>query len=182
MSVPRHPKPGKLFLSVLSSKWRLFRPELMDILEQIFGRHDYLTDPIPFTETSYYDQELDTPISRRILTFEHLVELDSLVNIKLATNNLERLFKDGRNRTFNLDPGILTMERLVLATGKNFTHRIYLSQGIWADLTLIFTRGDWKDLSWTFPDYSSEKIKKHLRIIRNRYQKQIANVQGGIPD
>ncbi len=164
-------------MSILSSKWKLFRPELLVMLERNFGRADYQAGPFPFTETSYYDRELDTPISRRILTFEPLVALDGLVEAKLATNELEERFKDGDSRIFNLDPGIVTMERLVLATGKNFTHRIYLTKGIWADLTLIFTRGDWKDLDWTFPDYSSEKIKKHLRIIRTRYHEQLLDNQ-----
>lgn len=175
MSVPAEPKPGKLFLSILSSKWESFRPGLMDNLEQNFGRADYLSDLIAFTETSYYDQELDTPISRRILTFKPLVKLDALAEIKLATNKLEQSFKDNGKRIFNLDPGIITMERLVLATGKNFTHRVYLTRGIWADLTLLYTKGDWKDLDWTFPDYSSEKIKKHLRIIRSRYHEQLSS-------
>ncbi len=182
MSVPTIPKPGKLFLSILSSRWEEFWPELLDILEQKFGKADYLTDPIAFTETAYYDQELDTPISRRILTFKPLARLDALVDIKLAANELEQRFKQGGRRIFNLDPGIVTLERLVLATGKNFTHRVYLTRGIWADLTLIFTRGDWKDLEWTFPDYSSEKIKKHLRIIRSRYHEQLSQLNAKLPD
>jgi hypothetical protein len=172
MSTPVIPSPGKLYLSILSSGWRLFWPALLDILEEKFGPADYLTDLIPFTETAYYDQELGTPLSRRIMTFEALAELDALAEIKLFTNEIEERYKTDGNRIFNLDPGIVTMERLVLATGKNFTHRVYLSKGIWADLTLIFTRGDWKDLEWTFPDYCSEKIKKHLRIIRKRYYEQ----------
>lgn len=172
MSIPVIPSPGKLYLSILSSRWQLFWPALLDTLENKFGQTDYQTGLIPFTETAYYDQELGTSLFRRILTFKPLVELDTLAGIKLFTNMIEDRYKTGGNRIFNLDPGIMTMERLVLATGKNFTHRIYLSEGIWADLTLIFTKGDWKDLEWTFPDYSSEKIKKHLRIIRNRYYQQ----------
>ncbi len=174
MSLPTIPEPGKLFLSILSSRWESFWPGLKADLEQHFGKTDYMSDPISFTETSYYDRELDTPIFRRILTFEPLFKLDSLVSVKLATNTLENRFKRERKRIFNLDPGLITLERLVLATGKNFTHRIYLAQGIWADLTLIFTKGDWKDLEWTFPDYSSEKIKEHLRIIRKRYHRQLS--------
>ncbi|MFP4107926.1 MAG: DUF4416 family protein [Desulfonatronovibrio sp.] len=173
MSIPLIPRPGKLFLSILSSRWELFWPDLLDILEQKFGKTDYLTDQIPFTETSYYDRELGTPVSRRLLTFNPLVELDRLADVKLITNGLEESFKKDSNRIFNLDPGLITLERLVLATGKNFTHRIYLGRGIWADLTLIFCRGDWQDLDWTFPDYSSEKIKTHLRTIRSRYHEQI---------
>lgn len=174
MSIPSIPKPGKLFLSILSSRWEFFWPDLLNTLEQKFGRTDYLTDLISFTETSYYDRELGHPVSRRLLTFNPLVELDSLAYVKLTTNGLEESFRKDGNRIFNLDPGLITLERLVLATGKNFTHRIYLTRGIWADLTLIFYRGDWQDLAWTFPDYSSEKIKKHLRTIRSRYHEQIS--------
>ncbi len=175
MSVPKNPEPGKLFLSILSAKWHLFWPGLLDSLENKFGKSDYLQGPIPFNETSYYDQELDTPISRRILTFKSLVRLDSLAALKIITNDLEQSHLEKDKRLFNLDPGIITLERLVLATGKNFTHRIYLTGGIWADLTLIFSRGDWQALDWTFPDYSSEKIIKHLRIIRTRYHRQLAS-------
>lgn len=174
MSIPSVPKPGKLFLSILSSRWELFWPDLLDILEQKFGRTDYLTDLFSFTETCYYDRELGTPVSRRLLTFTPLVELDSLANVKLITNKLEKSYGKDGNRIFNLDPGLITLERLVLATGKNFTHRVYLTRGIWADLTLIFRQGDWQDLDWTFPDYSSEKIKIHLRTIRSRYHEQLS--------
>ncbi|WP_028575447.1 DUF4416 family protein [Desulfonatronovibrio hydrogenovorans] len=174
MSIPTIPKPGKPFLSILSSKWELFWPALQKKLEEHLGPADYLTDPFCFTETSYYDDELGLPISRRILSFDRLCQLDSLVWTKLFTNTLEQEHTLKGKRIFNLDPGILSMERLVLATGKNFTHRIYLGQGIWADLTLIFTKGDWQDLPWTFPDYKSEKIKTHLRTIRNRYHQQLS--------
>ena len=64
-------------------------------------------------------------------------------------------------------------ERLVLATGKNFSHRIYLGQGIWADLTLMFHKGDWFDLPWTFPDYATPEIKAHLTRIRDMYKDQL---------
>lgn len=173
MSIPGIPDPGKIFLSVLSSRLEELWPELKPMLTAELGPMDYQSQPFSFEETSYYDQELGTPILRRIVTFEKLTALDRLVNLKLFTNRLEKSFAQGSCRLFNLDPGLLTLERLVLASGKNFTHRIYLGKGIWADLTLIFTRGDWQSLAWTFPDYASEKMKKHLRIIRSRYLHQL---------
>ncbi|MFN2267111.1 MAG: DUF4416 family protein [Desulfonatronovibrio sp.] len=174
MSTPQIPSPGKLILSILSSKWDIFWPGLLQELEQEFGKTDYISDEFLFTQTRYYDQELDTPIFRRILSFTNLIPLDGLADTKLFINSLEQRFVQNEKRTFNLDPGIITLERLVLATGKNFTHRIYIGKGIWADLTLIFTKKDWKTLEWTFPDYASEDIKKHLRTIRNNYQQQLS--------
>ena len=69
----------------------------------------------------------------------------------------------------NIDPGYLLLERFVLATGKNFTHRIYLGGGIYADLTLIYTRGDFQALPWTYPDYADPRMIRHLNQIRHRY-------------
>ncbi len=170
MSIPKLPLPGRIFLSVLSARWDDFWSALRARLEEILGGLDYESVPIPFSLTSYYDQELGTPITRRILSFERPLPLDGLAEVKLATNSLEQEWaRDGR-RLFNLDPGYLTRERLVLATGKNFTHRVYLSQGIWADLTLIFQRGDWVELPWTFPDYATPEIKTHLTHLREMYR------------
>ena len=176
MSTPRSPLAGRAFLSVLGARWEEFWPTLQPELEEIFGPVDHESEPIPFSRTSYYDAELGTPILRRILSFERPLPLDGLAEIKLATNRLEtRWARDGR-RLFNLDPGYVTQERLVLATGKNFTHRVYLSQGIWADLTLIFQGGDWCDLPWTFPDYSAPEVRKHLTRIRDMYRESLKHL------
>ncbi|ACU90974.1 DUF4416 family protein [Desulfomicrobium baculatum] len=176
MSIPILPLPGRAFLSVLSARHDEFRPMLRPRLEEILGPIDYESQPIPFNRTSYYDSELGTPISRHILSFERPLPLDGLAEVKLATNRLEAEWAlDGR-RLFNLDPGYVTQERLVLATGKNFTHRVYLSQGIWADLTLIFQGGDWLDLPWTFPDYAAPAVKTHLTRIREMYRDSLKHL------
>lgn len=174
MSTPRIPVPARAFLSVLSSQWARFWDALLPELEKILGPVDYQSPLIPFTQTTYYDQELGIPISRRLLSFARPLAMDQLPAIKLATNDLEQQWTQNEQRLFNLDPGYITQERLVLATGKNFSHRIYLHQGIWADLTLIFHKGQWFDLPWTFPDYASAEIKEHLTIIRNMYKANLA--------
>jgi hypothetical protein len=69
----------------------------------------------------------------------------------------------------NIDPGYLLPERLVLATGKNFTHRIYIGQGIYADLTLIFQKGAFRTLPWTYPDYADRCLIDFLTLVRNKY-------------
>lgn len=177
MSIPCTPLPARSFLSVLGVDWGEFWDDLRPRLEALLGEIDYESALIPFTQTAYYNQEMGQPITRRILSFSRPLALDSLPGIKLATNALENeRAKDGR-RQFNLDPGYITQERLVLATGKNFSHRIYLDQGIWADLTLIFHKGDWFDLPWTFPDYATAEIKQHLTRIREMYKNDLKHIK-----
>jgi hypothetical protein len=174
MSLPRTPLPAKLVCSVLSADLAGLYPTVLTALEGLFGPVDFATEALPFPFTTYYDRELGTPITRRFLSFARLMPQDGLAPAKLATNALEaRLAEaDGRRRV-NCDPGLLTQERLVLATGKNFTHRVYLGQGIFADLTLVFQAGTWQILPWTFPDYASPAMRDILTAIRDRYRQDL---------
>ncbi|GAB6125106.1 DUF4416 family protein [Humidesulfovibrio idahonensis] len=177
MSTPREPLPGKLVLSVLAAQrwWEEGWEPLRAALADRFGPVDYESEPLAFDHTAYYEEELGAPLFRRILGFERLVRLDGLKDLKLATNGLERgLAGENGARRVNLDPGLLTLERLVLASGKNFTHRVYLGGGIWADLTLIYNkRQGWVDLPWTFPDYATEDMKRRLTALRAMYKTAI---------
>jgi hypothetical protein len=172
VSTPKQPAQALLFLSVLSARMDDLWESVRRALNERFGPMEYLSDPFPFAETAYYDDELGTPILRRIIGFERLVEQDSLPGIKLWTNDCEMAWASSGKRLFNLDPGLLTLERLVLATGKNFTHRIYLGAGIWGDLTLIYTKGAWQTLPWTFPDYAGPVMRDHLDRLRALYARK----------
>ncbi len=177
MSTPREPAPGKPVLSVLAAPdwWAERWPECRAELTRLLGPVDYESVPLAFDHTTYYIAEIGAPLSRRLLGFAHLLPLDGLVDLKLATNALERVEAraDGSRRV-NLDPGIVTMERLLLASGKNFTHRVYLGRGVWADLTLIYSKGrGWVDLPWTFPDYAQADMKGRLTELRALYKTAI---------
>ena len=179
MSTPREPLPGKAVLSVLASAawwesdlgWPPLRAELLGR----FGPLDCESELLPFDHTGYYEAELGAPLLRRVLGFERLLPLDGLRAFKLATNELERAHaRADASRRVNLDPGLLTLERLVLASGKNFTHRVYLGSGIWADLTLIYNkRQGWITLPWTFPDYATDDMKRRLTALRALYKTAI---------
>jgi hypothetical protein len=167
MSIPTPPPPATLVVSILSSVWESIWPGLLGRLEELFGPAEFVSDPLPFDVTGYYDAEFGTPLARRVLGFERLVAQETLADVKLATNALENeLLTEGCRRVVNLDPGFITPERLVLATGKNFTHRVYLKKGIFADLTLIYQKGDWRALPWTFPDYNSPEVRAILTDLR----------------
>jgi len=90
-------------------------------------------------------------------------------------NLLEAELSRGGKRTVNIDPGYLIAERLVLASGKNNTHRIYLGKSIYADLTLIYHDKDYRPLAWTYPDYAEPKIRGWLRTLRQKYLLQLGN-------
>ena len=109
MSTPKIPDPALLFLSVLCARWEEIWPQLEPSLEGHFGPAAYVSDLIPFTQTRYYDEELGTPIYRRVLAFETLLPHDRLAWAKLLTNALERRFTSaGGNRLVNLDPGLVS--------------------------------------------------------------------------
>ncbi|THB64452.1 MAG: DUF4416 family protein [Desulfovibrio sp.] len=177
MSTPRIPPPALLVISVLAAEWETFEAEVLEPLVARFGELLHMSEPMAFSETSYYDEELGSPLSRRLLAFYTLQPMDCLPEVKTWCNELEAaLARPDGNRIFNLDPGLLTLERLVLATGKNFTHRIYLGQGIWGDLTLIFTKGDWLSFPWTFDDYASASMLDLLTKLREQYKDRLRDM------
>lgn len=174
MSRPHEPLPAKLAVSVLSADMPAVWPPALAALEERFGPAEIAYPAMPFAHTAYYDDELGSPIVRRLVAFAGLVPQDALGPAKRFTNALEdRLARPDGRRRVNLDPGLVTCERFVLATGKNYTHRIYLGQGIFGDLTLVFQAGSWQTLPWTFPDYAAPDMLARLTDVRSRYRRDL---------
>lgn len=144
------------------------------------GPHDYRSPALPFNYTDYYLAEMGAPLARFFLSFRNLVPREKLAEIKHRTDAVERTLSDeqGRRRV-NIDPGLLTPESFVLATGKNYAHRIYLGQGVYADLTLVYRGGGYRPLEWTYPDYASDEIRSILSEIRKLLMD--ATARGPIP-
>jgi hypothetical protein len=173
----REPLPALTVLSVLSADWEPLWPDILNDLAPVFGPCDFVSDLLDFSHTTYYDQELGTPLKRRILAFRDLVPQERLAELKLATVGLETdLARPDGSRRVNLDPGLLTQERLVLASSKNFPHRVYLGRGIYADLTLVYTRSGWKNQPWTFPDYATPQMHDLFDSLRQSYRDKLAGL------
>lgn len=168
MSIPQPPLSAKAVVSLVMNDRGLLEP-VAQALCRILGDIDVLSSWLPFDYTDYYKTEMGTPLFRRVLAFKDLVPQDGLAGLKLSTNELESTFASDGCRQVNIDPGHLLRERFVLATGKNFTHRIYLERGIYADLTLIYTQGAFKRLEWTYPDYADEPMLAFLTQVRKKY-------------
>jgi hypothetical protein len=169
MSKPQAPKPAKLVIGVLMKDSGLFG-EVGGKLSARFGEVDLISAWLPFDYTSYYEKEMGAPLCRRMLAFRSLIQQDTLAGVKTITNDLELACSHQGKRRVNIDPGYLVLERFVLASGKNFAHRIYLGQGIYADLTLIYRNGAFRELPWTYPDYADEPILAFLAQVRRKYR------------
>lgn len=170
MGEVKEPKPVKLFLGLLIAKLPLL-PQIYEALEKELGPIELSSELIDFTYTNYYEPEMGARLKRQFLSFRKLIAPDRLPEIKLFTNELERNFAEEGRRRVNLDPGYLTGANLVLATTKNFSHRLYLGKGIYGEVTLIFKGGKFEPLPWTYPDYRSNLELFHE--IRKKYLAQL---------
>jgi len=176
MSMPQPPKPAKLIVGFFLRDKSL-APDIARDLTVRLGPVETISPWLKFDFTSYYEKEMGTPLSRRLLVFKPLVEQTRLAAIKRITNDVEMKYQQGNQRQVNIDPGYLLPERFVLATGKNFTHRIYIGEGIYADLTLMFQKGAFRTLPWTYPDYADSRLIDFLTVVRNKYMLELKKVK-----
>ncbi|MBW1671203.1 MAG: DUF4416 family protein [Deltaproteobacteria bacterium] len=173
MSILRTPPPAKLVCSIFSQRKGLIN-RVADALCSVYGTADFKSPVIPFDCTSYYEKEFGRGLKRIFISFTELVFQDDLVDIKHATNKLEQEFSTEGKRRVNIDPGILTAERLVLATCKNFPHRIYLGREVFANLTFIYRKNSFIPLPWTYPDYSPKEVIELWNNVRKSYLKVLS--------
>ncbi|MFH1156460.1 MAG: DUF4416 family protein [Pseudomonadota bacterium] len=177
MSTPKTPDPAKLVISLLMND-RGILEGVLPLLEEKFGTVDSISPWLEFDYTSYYVPEMGTPLFRRMVVFKSLVKQDELAGIKVFTNSLETRWALDGKRNLNIDPGYLLLSRFILATGKDYSHRIYLDQGIYGDLTLIYRQGGYRSLEWTYPDYAGEAITGFLHHVRDRYALELKQFRG----
>ena len=168
MSEPQTPKHAKLVIGAFANNKKIIEPLALELSSQ-FGRMDLVSCWMDFNYTSYYHSEMGSPLARRMFAFKRLIEQAALAEIKIATNRMEQTYSAAGKRQVNIDPGYLLPERFVLASGKNFSHRIYIGLGIYADLTLIYQKGGFQKLPWTYPDYAGQPMIGFLDQVRRKY-------------
>ncbi len=168
MSRPIPPKPAKLVISMFMND-RQAVAAVISSLSADLGPVDMISAWMLFDHTDYYAAEMGGPLYRRLVVFKELIEQQNLADIKHFTNRVESRLADSSRRRVNIDPGYLLPERFVLATGKNYSHRIFIGQGIYADLTLIYHSGGFQPLEWTYPDYREDRMRRYLNATRRKY-------------
>ena len=153
------PKPVKLIIGILASNYQCLHTAA-ELLSDKFGKVDLSSEVWPFTQTDYYKEQTGPRILRQFVSIKRLIEPGLLAKIKRRTNKLEQKLAKKLTlpltRPVNLDPGIIEPSKLVLASTKNFSHRIYIGKKMYAEVTLIFDKGSWRPQAYTYPDYKQQ--------------------------
>jgi hypothetical protein len=175
MADPRLPDPVVLITAAFSQhvealEWARRK------LEEVFGTVALASSLFAFNQTRYYEPTMGPGLQKQFLAFGRLVAADCLAGVKRLTNGLEaelaRMRTYPESRPLNLDPGILTLGKFLLATTKDQAHRIYLRDGIYAEVTLRFHDGTFEPWPWTYADYREPALLAFLKEVRTWYRDQ----------
>ncbi len=172
MSEPKRAEAVKLVAGILFAE-KAILPEVLEIISGQYGVTDFISSLMSFSYTDYYKREIGDALKRCFVSFEPLIRPESLPDVKLRTNDIEKMFSRAEKRRVNIDPGYVSQAHLILATGKGYAHRPYLRDGIYADITLIYQDGSFQALPWTYPDYGESKTREMFGRIRGRYILQL---------
>ncbi len=147
--------------------------KVKDILSERFGDIELVSKPFSFSHTSYYEEEMGKGIVKTILSFERLIKDTDMKIVKYFTLQVEDDFKVNGGRRFNLDPGYIDLNKLVLSTTKGRAHRISIGWGLYEEVTLWYRKGQFEDLMWTYPSYKPKEVKEFLIKVRERYKEKL---------
>ncbi len=173
MGIVSRPSAVKLFVAFLYNDSASVE-EVLKKLDSRFGERQYCFGPIPFDWTDYYSREMGASLKKMYFSYRSEIDRDMLPSIKLFTNNIEQAYTDGRGgRTVNIDPGYISRDKVVLASTKDFYHRLYLADGIFGEVTLHYRKGRFRYFSWTYPDFRSAEVIAFLERVRAAFVKDL---------
>ncbi len=176
----KKPDPVKLIMGILAADQECLQLACEAVIDE-FGATDMISEVYPFTQTGYYKDEAGANILRQFLSFEKLIDPGRLASIKIKSNKLEEKLAKIAGvdfpRPINLDPGMIEPSKLILASTKNFSHRIYIGDNMYAELTLSYCKGVWNSFSYTFPDFKEDRYHKFLNSVRERLVEQLREIR-----
>ncbi len=186
MAVPVSPMPVCRFAGLLAGSEEQLAAARFE-LQQWYGKIDDTSEIITFTFTEYYSQEMGKNLLRQWVRFEALFSPDHLAKNKLETNMAETLlarhFREKSDnitgRPINIDPGYVHRYKVILASTKDHSHRIYLSEGIYAEVTLHWHQNRWTPWPWTYADYQTEAAQRFFVKARTAYLEQLQRITAG---
>jgi hypothetical protein len=175
----KDPKPVKLVIGILAANHNCLHTAA-EALANKFGKIDFTSEIWPFDKTDYYKDQTGMRILRQFVSIKELIEPGKLAKIKHQTNRLEQKLAKTLamplQRPVNLDPGIIEPSKLVLATTKNYSHRIFIGKKMYAEVTLIFEKGRWQPQAYTYPDYRQQCYFDFFDIVRKRLLEQLKSI------
>lgn len=153
-------------------------------LQDLFGHIYYRSPSLPWNYSTYYNAELGTPLFRSFMFFEPIVNTDCLADAKLSVVEVENSLSMEGNRGLNLDPGYMSLAKVVLASRKNYSHRIYLGKGVFCELELFYQDGKFNPLPYTYFDYRDDTFIRFFadarRLLKKRLDKKTSSVNNDI--
>ena len=172
MGIPKPPIDVKLICAITFNTSKLVF-DLKERLTTLFGPIDLESEIYDFIYTEYYAAEMGTSLKKQFIAFQNLIHRETISTIKLLTNRLEEQTSESGARRLNIDPGYVSGAKLVLATTKNYVHRIYLNKGIFGDIQLKVRNKHFFTNEWTYPDYGAAHAIQFFEKVRKRYLKQL---------
>lgn len=179
MGFPKEPKPVKLFVALLTRHQELF-PAVEEEIAALFGPADSVSASLPWAVSDYYEKEMGSALLRKFVSFGSPVSPGELAEIKLKTQGLEERYRwsegERGGRRINIDPGYLDGGKIVLASTKGASHRVYLGSGVYGEVTLLYRNGSFAPLPYTYPDYLWPETLAFFTGLRALYLGQLKQV------
>ncbi len=179
MAIPGPGPKGLLFYGLTAPRHEL---SLIEEVSKKLQRHrgELLAELEPFSFsdlTDYYAKEMGADLIKKFLLFRRPIDLENTADLKKDSNEQERLYLSGTDKTrrINIDPGVLTLFNFCLLTAKGFSHRIYLGEGIYIEVTLRAIKGKLRPLEWTYPDYKTKNSINFLEFGRQQLKQIIVS-------
>ncbi len=170
-------KYGKLIVALISSDLSLMSA-IEQELSKKFGEWELVSELFSFSDfTGYYTPEMGEHLQKKFMSVSEMIRLEDLPDIKHFTNDAEQRHSMDSKRRINIDPGYVTHAQMVLATTKDYSHRIYLGKGIHAELTYICKKKEFCPLEWTYPDYRERNAIEFFEKVRHIYLQQMRSKQ-----
>ncbi len=150
-------------------------------LERQLGPLQFISPAFRFDQTDYYRDSMGDDLKKQFVAASRLMDPAGISELKVATNQYEELYRTSEAcgpeaRPLNLDPGYLSQDKLVLASTKNHAHRLYLSQGIYAEITLQYRAKRWQTCPWTYPDYHQAAYHDFFDQAREYLRQQLRDI------
>ena len=163
------PQKVKFIVGMISSSDQLIE-QATELLQNRLGLVDIKSETFSFDHTKYYEPEMGANLKKYFVSFQNPADPGELAELKIFTNQLEENLTKSANHThpraINLDPGYIAPSKLILASMKDFSHRIYLASGVYAEVTLQWRASNWQSLPWTFPDFAAGTYFEFLTSAR----------------
>ena len=172
MAEPRPATPVKLLVAILWAE-RGALDESLRLLTGLYGPPDFIGPDRAFDVTRYYEREMGSGLSRRLVSFQRPVSPEVLVQAKHDCNGIEERLAGAAGRRVNLDVGYLDHNKVVLGSNKGAGQKIYLDRGVYADLVGHYREGRYQPFEWTFPDFRDGRYDPDLAAIRKTYLEQL---------